>query len=266
MARNLLFLLGGGSTIFDGVAEEFIPAAGGSEAIIALLLAGGEGWEDHVPHYTEPWIGRGATQCVTIVPGQSGALDLDTALATLGEATGIFIGGGNTPTYHRLYAAEPIRSVIRKRYQDGVPVAGLSAGALIAPQVCAIPPEDTGDSRVRVVSGLGLISGLVVGVHFTEWNALPHIVEAMVETRTTTGLGIDETACVVFENGKLKRVLGQSAYSIELTDYEARTYKVTYEGSSAESDERRIRDRLSGQARMGDHRAGHSRVQHPTSR
>jgi cyanophycinase len=227
MVRSLLFLLGGGSTIFDAVAEEFVPAAGGLGAAIALLLAGAEGWEDHVPHYTQPWKRRGVTQCYTIVPGKSGTLDLDTVLARLREATGIFIGGGNTPTYRRLYATEPIRSVIRERYREGVPVAGLSAGALIAPKVCAIPPEDTGDSRVRVVPGLGLVSGLIVGVHFTEWNALPHMVEAMVETRTAAGLGIDEAACAVFENGELKRVLGQSAYEIELTDFAARTYEVT---------------------------------------
>lgn len=64
-------------------------------------------------------------------------------------------------------------------------------------------------------------------MHFTKWNALPHIVEAMAETRTATGLGIDEAACAVLENGELKRVLGQSVYKIELTDFEARTYKVT---------------------------------------
>jgi cyanophycinase len=226
-AHNLLFLLGGDSTIFDAVADEFIPAAGGPDATIALLLAGGQGWEEHVPQYTRPWMRRGVTQCYTIMPGKNGALDLDAALARLRESTGIFIGGGDTPAYRRLYATGPIRSMIKQRYREGVPIAGLSAGALIAPQICAIPPEDTGDSRVRIVPGLGLVSGLVVGVHFTKWNALPHMVEAMVETRTATGLGIDEAACAVLANGDLERVLGQSVYKIELTDFEAKTYKVT---------------------------------------
>ena len=226
--HKLLFLLGGSSTIFDAVAKEFVPAAGGPDSTIALLLAGGQGWEDHVPQYTQPWTRRGVTRCYTIVPGENGALDLDTALAQLRESTGVFIGGGDTPAYRRLYATDPIRSVIRQRYREGVPIAGLSAGALIAPQVCAIPPEDTGDSRVRIVPGLGLVSDLIVGVHFTEWDALPHMVEAMVETRTATGLGLDEAACAVLENGQLRRVLGRSAYKVQLTDFEAKTYRVTY--------------------------------------
>lgn len=223
---RLLFLLGGDSSIFDAVADAFILAAGGSDATIALLLTGEEGWEGYVPEYTQPWLRRGVTQCHTIVPEKDGVLDLATVLPGLREATGIFIGGGHTPTYRRLYATEPIRGVIRERYREGVPVAGLSAGALIAPHVCAIPPEDTGDSRVRITRGLGLVSDLIVGVHYTKWHALPHMVKAMVETRTIAGLGIDEAACAVLEDGELKRVLGRSVYQIEVTDLGARTYDV----------------------------------------
>ena len=227
MVRKLLFLLGGGSAIFDMVAEEFIPAAGGCDSTIALLLTGAQGWEDYVPQYTQPWVRRGITQHHIIVPDENRSLDVDAVSAKLYEATGIFIGGGDTPTYHRLYATEPIRSIIRERYQQGVPIAGLSAGALIAPEVCAIPPEDTGDPSVRIVTGLGLVRGLILGVHFSEWDALPHVLEAMVKTRTAFGLGVDESACAVLENGQLKHVLGHSVYRIEMTDFETRAYKMT---------------------------------------
>lgn len=117
--------------------------------------------------------------------------------------------------------------MIRNRYQEGIPIAGLSAGALIAPDICAIPPEDTGDESVRILRGLGLISKLVLGVHYSEWNALPHVVKAMAQTQTAVGLGIDETACVILENGQISRILGQSAFKIEMTDFEHETHKVS---------------------------------------
>lgn len=226
-SHKLLFLLGGSSAIFDVVADKFVAAAGGCDATIALLLAGAPGWEDYVSQYTQPWSQRGVTHHYTIVPNENGDLDLETTSAKLDEATGIFIGGGNTPTYHKLFATGPISSLIRKRYQQGTPIAGLSAGALIAPQVCAIPPEDTGEPSVTVVSGLGLVDNLVVGVHFTEWNGLPHVVEAMVQTETALGLGIDEAACVVLEGGQIKQVLGKTAYEIKMTDFETKTYRIT---------------------------------------
>ena len=223
---QLLFLLGG-SRAFEVTAKEFVPAAGGTQAVIALLLQGGEGSLRHLADYTEPWTRRGVTRCQAVMPGEDGELNLATAKDIIGSATGIFIGGGHTPSYHRLYALEPIRTLIRSRYQEGIPVAGVSAGALIAPDVCAIPPEETGDDTVIILPGLGLVGDRIIGVHFTESNALPTILEAMVRTRTETGWGIDSSACVVFEDGRFSRVLGESAYRITVTDFHTGAHDLT---------------------------------------
>ena len=97
----------------------------GVEATIVLLMQGGSRWEKYVPEYTQHWIRRGVYRYYPIVPDENGTFDLDAVSARLREATGIFIGGGHTPTYHRLYATEPIRNIIRERYGEGVPVAGI---------------------------------------------------------------------------------------------------------------------------------------------
>ena len=225
MSRRLLFLIGG-SGAYDAVAEAFIPAAGGADSKIAVLLQSDEGWAKHKPEYVQPWTRRGVSQYYPIVPGEDGALDLEAASATLRDATGIFVGGGHTPTYHRLYATEPIRSVIRDRYRDHVPVAGVSAGALIAMENCVLTPGETGDARLNIVAGLGLVGDLIIGVHFTERNNLPNVLDAMAQTRTNTALGIDEPACVVFEDGQFKGVLGRSVYEVVMSDFETGTYQV----------------------------------------
>jgi len=231
MSHRLLFLLGG-SAAFDVVAEEFVSAAGGSDATIALLMQGGSGWEKYVPEYTPPWMRRGASRYYPIVPDENGTLDLDTVSARLREATGIFIGGGHTPTYHRLYATEPIRSMIRENYHSGVPVAGVSAGALIGPTICVLTPDETGDASLKTVAGLGLVSDLIVGVHFTESNILPSVLEAMAKTQTKIGWGIDEPACAVFEDGRFKGTLGRAVYEIVMTDFETKAYRVTERATS----------------------------------
>jgi cyanophycinase len=223
--RRLLFLLGG-SAAFDVVAAEFVPAAGGSDAIIALLMQGGGGWEKYVPEYTEPWTRRGVSRYYPIAPDENGTLDLHAVSAKLREATGIFIGGGHTPTYHRLYTTEPICNILRESYHKGVPIAGVSAGALIAPEICVLAPDETDDGSLQIVDGLGLVSDLIVGVHFTEQNALPSVLEAMARTETGTGWGIDEPACAVFEGGQFKGALGRCVYEIVMTDFEAWAHKV----------------------------------------
>jgi cyanophycinase len=226
MSQRRLYLLGG-SAAFDVVAEEFVPAAGGREATIALLLQGGSDWEKYVPDYTEPWTRRGVAHHHVIVPDENRAWDIDQVAARLGEATGIFIGGGHTPTYRQLYATEPLRSVIRERYRAGIPVAGVSARAFIALEDCVLDADEVGEDSLRIEAGLGLASNLVIEVHFTEQDRLSNLLAAMVRLQAHTGWGIDEPACMVLEDGELTRVLGRSVYKVEMTDLMARTYTMT---------------------------------------
>lgn len=226
MSQRRLYLLGG-SAAFDVVAETFVPAAGGHEATIALLLQGGSNWEKYVPDYTEPWTRRGVAHHHVIVPDENRAWDIDRVAAKLGEATGIFIGGGHTPTYWQRYATEPLRSVIRDRYWAGIPVAGVSAGAFIALEDCVLDADELREDSLRIEAGLGLASNLVIEVHFTEQGRLSNLLAAMVRLGAHTGWGIDEPACMVLEDGELTRVLGRSVYKVETTDPAARTYTMT---------------------------------------
>ncbi len=222
----LLFLLGGPGAL-DLAAEEFVPVAGGPAARIALLLAGGEGWERHLPEYTAPWARRGATRYDVIVPGRDGRLDLGAATAHIQAATGIYIGGGPTPAYRRLYASEPLRTLLRERCRAGVPLAGMSAGALLMPEHCAVPAEDTGTGRPALLPGLGLVEEALVGVHFGEWNALPGVLEAMAHARTPLAWGLDEGACAVFRGGRFDHALGHWVHRIEMADFDQCTYRMT---------------------------------------
>ena len=65
-----------------------------------------------------------------------------------------------------------------------------------------LPAGESYDGSLQVVPGLGLVSGCVVGVHFSEWNTLPDVFEVVVRTYTATGWGIDEPACAVFGDGQ----------------------------------------------------------------
>ena len=225
MSSGELLFLPGGSEAFDAVAEEFVPVAGGCDARIVVLTQTCEGWEKHESEYVQPWIRRGISSYYPVVPDEQGMLDLDSVSARLHEATGIFIGGGHTPTYHRLYATEPIRGVIRERYQAGVPIAGVSAGALIALALCVLFPKAERQA-MEIRPGLGLLDDVLVGVHFSERNALPELLEAMVKTQTRTGWGIDGSACAVFEDGDFTGVIGKSVYEITMEDYATRGHQM----------------------------------------
>ncbi len=224
--HKLAFLIGG-SAAHEEHPDGFLAAAGGRAARIALLLQGGEGWERYLPFYTDPWTQRGVTQYQAVAPGPDGVLDLEQARRILQWATAIYVGGGRTPTYHQLYASGPVGALITERHEQGVPYAGLSAGAVLAMEACVFEPSESADGKLQVVPGLGLLKGWVIGVHFTSQNALPEMLEVMARTRTPKGLGIDDEACAVFNCGRFVGVLGHSVYEIEMPDFEQRAYRTT---------------------------------------
>ena len=107
-----------------------------------------------------------------------------------------------------------------------MPFAGVSAGALLALEKCVLSAEETSDNSLQMVAGLNLARDIVIGVHFTATHALPEMLEAMAQTRTRNGLGIDDEACAVFDDGRFIGVLGQQVYEVEMDDFEKRTYCV----------------------------------------
>ncbi len=223
---NYLFLLGGDPSQ-KAASEAFIAKAGGADARLVLMLLNYQGWQDHLRFYVDNWLELGVKEYKIIMPNDDDIMDYDLVTTCLRDATGIFIGGGDTLKYHHYYATEPIRSILINRYKKGVPVAGCSAGALILPKIFLVSPNDTGNEQVVIGDGIGLINRQVIGVHFSEWNDIDNLIEGMVRTKTELGWGIDEEACAVFRNGKFEYGLGNSVYMIQMDDFINRRYRVT---------------------------------------
>ena len=158
-----LYLIGG-SQAFELIAESFLAAAGGWNAWIALLLQSNDSSSFcYLPEYVTPWVKRGIRGYEAFGPSPNGELELDQLACILENATGIFIGGGDTAAYRDVYCRDEVEELIRQRYESGIPVAGCSAGALVMLEDCVVHLEDGG---LEVGPGIGLIGGFVIGVHF----------------------------------------------------------------------------------------------------
>jgi cyanophycinase len=125
-----LFLLGGSEDTFHSVAERFVPAAGGGNGNVALLISGSPGWEEYIQHYTAPWKECGLGRYEVIVPNEDGLINHESVTPILEQATGIFIGGGHTPTYQRLFATDPIRKILQNQYAKRCSICRIISGRL----------------------------------------------------------------------------------------------------------------------------------------
>jgi cyanophycinase len=218
MVNKYLFLFGANPTL-EEANEMFIRRAGGRKAKLVLMIMYRSGWEEYLPKYTDTWKRHGVERYSVIIPNDQGKLNELEAIELLREATGIFIGGGDTEQYHAYYATDPIKSILQDRYNEGVPIAGSSAGALILPEICLISPNDSNNGEVLSKVGVGLLSDILIGVHYTEWSDESNLLAGMKEHKIRYGIGIDEEACAVFINGKFESEIGDSVHHIEIDDF-----------------------------------------------
>ena len=87
-------------------------------------------------------------------------------------------------------------------YNDGIPVAGFSAGALISPVYCVIPPIDNSKKEHLFLKGLGLVD-CVISVHFSKWKEESNLISAIKKTNVPIGYGIDDNGVLYFKNEEL---------------------------------------------------------------
>lgn len=220
-----LFMIGG-ADVHDEAVPYFAAAAGGQQARIAVLLCGGPTWEKFKSFYSDP-LDQAGSAYDFVVPDDQGNLDIETAHSLIGSANGIFIGGGHTPTYQRLYATEPLRGLLRARYQAGIPLGGVSAGVVLTPEFCQVLPEEDEERQMRLLPGLGLIQGILFGVHFTKSDALPMVLAGMQMAKIPLAWGLDDGSCLELQDERPVRVIGRPVHSIEMTDYVTGAYQVS---------------------------------------
>ncbi len=219
-----LFLYGGYADNFAVTTNPFVTAAGGAEARIAVLFVSPESVEKFGGWYRDQWLGMGAAEVIPVCPAH-GTLVLDqAALHTLRTCSGIFMCGGDTRKYRDIYVRSQACEIIRERYQSGVPYAGVSAGALLAPDRCSIwgdrlttaenrltlrGSEDGCDAELETGEGLGLLPGCITEAHFTEQSGFTRLAVAMERESMAEGLGFDDPICVHIQNESLITVTGR---------------------------------------------------------
>jgi cyanophycinase len=210
-----MFLCGGEAGL-RAMAKEFVEAAGGRNGRVALLLQGGPRTGIYAPHYFEPWLSLGLRACDLVAPDIDGKLHENVVLSTLEQATAIFVGGGNTSIYQRLYCQGKVAETIRARCIDGIPYGGLSAGMLIAGTICPLDPDETGEAEIRMALGLGLFSGVLCEPHFSSEERLVSLKKYLSLAGIDRGYGVDDDACLMFAPTDLHMTLAGRVTQVHL--------------------------------------------------
>lgn len=144
-----------------------------------------------------------------------GAEDKTSEPAVLAEF--VSLAGGNQLRITSLLGGSKIDTVLNcGREENGLVLAGTSAGATAMSTVMIIEGRSRTNPAIDTVEnglGMGLISDVVIDMHFAERGRLGRLLTAVAQHPGHLGIGIDENTGIVVE-GRMFRVIGQRAVTI----------------------------------------------------
>ncbi|KKI92876.1 peptidase S51 dipeptidase E [Bacillus sp. SA1-12] len=209
MEKRHLFLLGGSPPFGHKLGSLFAKLALNEHGKVAILFLERAGWEAYMSKYTSILNQKGIKEFVYLPINTESKNRL---LKELRTCTGMIIGGGNTEFYRDYIVDTPIGYCIKEMYNQGIPAAGFSAGALISPEHCVIPPIDNHRNKHLFLKGLGLIKDCVISVHFSQWNEERNLKTAIETANVSIGFGIDDEEGLYFENENLTETEGDNFF------------------------------------------------------
>jgi cyanophycinase len=135
----------------------------------------------------------------------------------IGEATGIFMTGGNQLKLSAIICGTPVGDAVVAAHQRGVAVAGTSAGAsiqsshMVAFGVGGATPKQR---MTQVAAGLGLLQSTVIDQHFDQRNRYGRLLMIVSQSPSLLGLGIDEDTAGVVGPDQVMEVIGRRSVTV----------------------------------------------------
>ncbi|PZE19005.1 DUF120 domain-containing protein [Paenibacillus xerothermodurans] len=223
-----LFIFGDIGDNFNVTSLPFIQAASGTnESRICVLGIGGPSWDTHFQRvFYERWIRLGVKNVIPLTLDVNSEPSID-VYEELSNCTGLLICGGDTREYYKTCVCNSeMKNKINSLYRNGIPIAGVSAGALISSSPCTVWGSkvtlQNNEFIVRSVydntvpeqelitgNGLGLLTGCLIEPHFSEYGGFPRLLAAMQKTSSQQGIGCDEPICLEIKNELHVKVYGR---------------------------------------------------------
>jgi cyanophycinase len=197
-----------------GLLERFVELCGGERAAIVLVTTA-TGLPDQVrAEYEQVFAKLGVARITELrLRGRADA-DSDAAAATLAEATGVFLSGGDQSRLRTLVGSRT-SEVLRERLGAGLVIAGTSAGATALGRTMILGGDgpEVSAAAVRTGPGLGLVPKALIDMHFGERGRLPRLLSAVAQDPGQLGVGIDENTGILVE-GTTFEVLGTGVATV----------------------------------------------------
>ena len=216
--RGQLVIIGGAEDREEEseVLAEFVRLAGGGRSRLVIISVASDAPQEVAGLYEKTFRRLGAKQARALdLRGRADA-NSDEAVGAIGGATGVFFTGGNQLRITRLLGGTRLDTALHQRREEGLVLAGTSAGAAMMSSVMIVGSSPTMTLRAGLVelgSGLGFLPGVLVDQHFEQRGRLRRLLAAIAQHPHELGLGIDEDTGVVVD-GHTFEVVGSGSATV----------------------------------------------------
>lgn len=213
-----LIIIGGAEDRDDEceILQEFVRAAGGADARIALMTVATSMPLEAAAVYRKTFGKLGVQNAEIVDVGSRKDVNLPESMRFLETATGIFFTGGDQLHITSLLGGSDMQELIRKRYEEGVALAGTSAGAAMMTSSMIIRGESDCSPRcggLEIGPGMNILQDAVIETHFSQRGRFGRLLAAVAHYPQNIGYGIDENTALVLHEDEV-RVIGQNSVTV----------------------------------------------------
>jgi cyanophycinase len=207
--RGPLLVIGGAEDPDDDdlcILPRLVEMAGGKKARLLVSAASTTHPEETLDRYKKVFEKIGVAEVMGFAMDTRDEVDAPEALEALDRATGIFFTGGDQLRLTSMVAGTVFAARLQERFQDGLFVAGTSAGAAAVAGTMITGGQGSIVCRecVDLAPGLGLWVETVVDTHFDRSGRVHRLMAAIAQNPGVLGIGLDEnTGVEVHEDGRM---------------------------------------------------------------
>jgi cyanophycinase len=197
------------------ILRNFLAEAGGEAARLAVITAATREGSRVGDDYRKVFCGLGCS-CVDIVEINSREDAEKAEYSTiLAGATGIFLTGGDQVRLTGLLGGTTLEMALKERVNEGIILAGTSAGASALPSLMIVGGEtDTPDrDSIRMAPGFGFVPDIVADQHFAQRGRINRLLVAVAMNPRILGIGVDEDTAACLSEGVF-RVIGRGTVMV----------------------------------------------------
>lgn len=184
------------------ILKEFVRRAGGAKASIVVMTVATDHPDEVGMNYVDLFRRLGAGEATMVDVSQREDTHAAESLDAIVNATGIFFTGGDQLHITSLLGGADMDRILHERYQQGMILAGTSAGAAMMSNSMIIGGSAQETPRmegVRMAPGMEFILGAAIDTHFSQRGRHGRLLTAVAHYPHDLGIGLDEDTAIIVE-------------------------------------------------------------------